>query len=169
MVRVSVIERLFLAVSFDCRWMKRTMAVVHLSSEFCEDAVMLEEKVPLGMDLPLTSAPLWVAPANAACMVFIWLVVVWRRLLSVVPDPLSVVSKCPPMSLPSCLIRQGPGAPGNRTLRRSSLPMSLCANAHVFPFSPPPNIEDVLVGEKKGKRDVGGCMGSSSVDHEIVG
>ena len=42
-VRVSVIERLFLAVSFGCRWMKRTMAVVSLSSEFCEGAVVSAE------------------------------------------------------------------------------------------------------------------------------
>ena len=42
-VRVSVIERLFLAVSLDCRWMKRTMAVVNLSSEFCQNAVVSEE------------------------------------------------------------------------------------------------------------------------------
>ena len=84
------------------------------------------------MNLPLTKAPLCAAPANAAWMVFIWFVVAWIRLLRVVPDPLSVVSKCPPMSLPSCLIRHGPGAPGKRTLRRSSLLMRLCANAHVF-------------------------------------
>ena len=33
-VRVRVIERLFRAVSLDCLWMKRTMAVDSASSEF---------------------------------------------------------------------------------------------------------------------------------------
>ena len=109
------------------------------------------------MNLPLTRAPLWAAPAKAACMVFIWFVVVWIRLLSVVPDPLSVVSKCPPMSLPSCLIRQGPGAPGKRTLRRSSLPMRSCAKAHVFfSFYFPSYVENVFESEEKSKGDVSG-------------
>ena len=34
--KVRVIERLLLAVSLDCRWIKRTMALEKASSAFCE-------------------------------------------------------------------------------------------------------------------------------------
>ena len=42
-VRVSVIERLFRAVSLDCLWIKRTMAVDRASSRFWEKAVVSAE------------------------------------------------------------------------------------------------------------------------------
>ena len=42
-VRVRVIDRLFLAVSLDRRWIKRTMAVEKASSAFCEKAVVSAE------------------------------------------------------------------------------------------------------------------------------
>ena len=42
-VRVSVIERLFLAVSLECRWVKRTMAVDSAPSGLCEEAVVSAE------------------------------------------------------------------------------------------------------------------------------
>ena len=65
-VRVSVIERLFLAVSLGCRWMKRTMAVVNLSSGFCEKAVVSEEYVLRGEFASDECSPL--SGSRACCL-----------------------------------------------------------------------------------------------------